>query len=107
MTRSIIDEEILNAEIPKSINFWSCIDVKRQSKPITMKMIKLDWMYRPRKCKGNTGLGGLLELLANAPESIMHTVLVRSLVENFYDENKQRVVIYCYIPFIISLVYLF
>ena len=68
-------------------------------------MIKLDWMYRPRKGNGNTGLGGLLELLSNAPESIMHTVFVRSLIENFYDENKQRVVIFCYIPFILHFIF--
>ena len=64
-------------------------------------MLKLDWMFRPRKDKGNTGFGGLLEVLANAPETIMHTVLVRTLVQYFYDENKNRVVISCYIPFII------
>ena len=64
-------------------------------------MLKLDWMFRPRKNNGNIGFGGLLEVLADAPETIMDTVMVRTLVQNFYDVNKQRVVIFCYLPFII------
>ena len=56
-----------------------------QEKKINLKMLLVDFIFNPKKNGGRTNFGDLAKVLAKAPESVLNTELVKTLVENFYD----------------------
>ena len=45
----------------------------------------------------------LVSVIANAPESVLHTELVRTFIENFYGDQKKNLVGYGFIPYLFYL----
>lgn len=46
----------------------------------------------------------LVSVLANAPESVVHTELVRTFIDDFYNVQKQHLVLRGFVPFTIYLI---
>ena len=72
-----------------------------QEKKIHLKMLLVDFIFNPKKNRGRTNFGDLAKVLAKAPESVLNTELVKTLVENFYDKYFYWILWLCYIPFTI------
>ena len=72
-----------------------------QEKKIHLKMLLVDFIFNPKKNGGRTNFGDLAKVLAKAPESVLNTELVKTLVENFYDAYFYWIFGICYIPFTI------
>ena len=52
------------------------------------------------KYKGKkTTLGTFIEVLALAPNTVLNTELVSTLIDYFYEENLQTILTNCFIPF--------
>ena len=72
-----------------------------QEKKINLKMLVVDFIFNPKKNGGRTNFGDLAKVLAKAPESVLNTELVKTLVENFYNKYFYWIFGICYIPFVI------
>ena len=55
-----------------------------QEKKIHLKMLLIDFIFNSEKNGVRTNFGDLAKVLAKAPESVLNTELVKTLVENFY-----------------------
>ena len=55
-------------------------------------------LYGEYKGKKAT-LGAFIEVLALAPDSVLNTELVSTLIDYFYEENFKTIMIYCFAPF--------
>ena len=64
-------------------------------------MLLVDFIFNPKKNGGRTNFGDLAKVLAKAPESVLNTELVKTLVENFYGAYFYWIFGICYIPFTI------
>ena len=64
-------------------------------------MLLVDFIFNPKKNGGRTNFGNLARVLAKAPESVLNTELVKTLVENFYGTYFYWILGICYIPFTI------
>ena len=49
-------------------------------------------------------LQDLVSVLANAPESVLHTELVRTFIDDFYGEQKRHLIMRGFIPFVLYLI---
>ena len=49
-------------------------------------------------------LGAFIEVLALAPNSVLNTELVSTLIEYFYEENLKIILTQCFIPFAVYFV---
>ena len=63
-------------------------------------MLFLGWVNTWADGKAAT-LQELVSVLANAPESIMQTELVRTFIDDFYDKQKKYLILRGFIPFVI------
>ena len=52
----------------------------KKMKQVELEMLIIDWIYRSKKGK-ETGFGEFVEILALAPESVLSTKFVRTLIE--------------------------
>ena len=75
----------------------------RKRKEVEVRMLLMRWI---KKWSDGTKATKqqLVSVLANAPESILHTELVRTFIENFYGEQKRYLIGYGFIPFLIYLI---
>ena len=69
---------------------------------VTVKMLKIDWMFHKGHDGKGRNFGDMVRALARAPhESLFSTELVITLVENFWDEYSSKIKTLCLIPFMI------
>ena len=54
-------------------------------------MLIIDWIFKKNKDGEMTTFADLVEVLSRAPESVLSTQFVRTLVENFYDKERERI----------------
>ena len=66
-------------------------------------MLNITWIktWTDGKC---ATLQDLVSVLANAPESVLHTELVKTFIDDFYGEQKKHLIIRGFIPFVLYLV---
>ena len=54
-------------------------------------MLNIDWIFKKDKYDKESTFADLVEVLSRAPESVLSTQFVRTLVENFYDKERERI----------------
>ena len=75
-----------------------------QTKKIILKMLFIDWIFKPSQQGVITNFGDLVRVLAKAPESVLNTDLVKKLVENFYKDLKYKIAVQIYVPYVVYFV---
>lgn len=97
---SIITEKAANNEITNG-NPGSGKGTGRQNRQITLKMLRIDWIFQKTREGAMTSYGNLVSCLANANDSLFATELVKTLVMNFWDDYSKMVIKFVLVPFII------
>ena len=98
MNTQQINEEWANKEVKKKIARFAN-EKDKQNRLIDVKMLTLGkLLYGEYKGKKTT-LGAFIEVLALAPNSVLNTELVSTLIDYFYEENFRNIMIYCFAPF--------
>ena len=77
-------EELANLKIT-DYNVGTQSGSGRKVKPVEVMMLLIAWIQTWSDGTVAT-LQNLVSVLANAPESVLHTELVRTFIDNFYGE---------------------
>ena len=75
----------------------------RKVKEIILMILSITWI-KTWSDGARATIQNLVSVLANAPESVLHTELVRTFIDDFYDEQKKHLIVRGFIPFVIYLI---
>ena len=54
-------------------------------------MLIIDWIFKKNRKGKKTKFADLVKILSKAPESVLSTKFVKTLVENFYEKERERI----------------
>ena len=65
--------------------------MKRKNKEVDIQMLIIDWIFKKNRKGKKTKFADLVKILSKAPESVLSTKFVKTLVENFYEKERERI----------------
>ena len=65
---------------------------------VEVKMLNSAWIYQDITGE-KTSYKDLVQVLGDAPPSVLDTEFVRALIENFYDDQKYWLILLGFLPF--------
>ena len=66
-------------------------------------MFYLEWMFQWSD-GSPANIADLAKIIKNAPEKVMDTTLVKTLVTHFYAEQKSTVIMFGFVPYVVYLI---
>ena len=101
MNSCVISEKMANLEITDG-RPGSEKGTGRQNRQVNLKMLRIDWVFKPNSRGKRQGFGDLVGTFTKAQsETLFSTNLVITLVMNFWSKYYATVVKFCLIPFLI------
>ena len=74
----------------------------RKVRSVTVKMLPSGWIFKNSSGE-DTSYQDLADVLSRTPDSLLHTDLMKTLVESFYEKQKKYILRHGFIPYTLYL----